>query len=157
MSVLLFAAAASSGEQGRILAALAFVLVGAKLFGALVERAGQPAVLGELVFGILLGNMAIFGGPSLASLQGSETFAILAELGAILLLFEVGLESTPRDMLAVGVPATIVALAGVVAPMALGYGVGRIMLPEESWMAHAFLGSMLAATSVGITARVLQE
>ena len=157
MTAMLFAAAASHGEQGRILAALAFVLVGARLLGALVERVGQPAVLGELIFGILLGNMALFGGPSLASLQGSETFAILAELGAILLLFEVGLESTPRDMLAVGIPATRVALAGVVTPMALGFGVGMAMLPGESWMVHAFLGAMLAATSVGITARVLQD
>jgi len=150
-------AAAASGEQATILAALAFVLVGAKLLGALAERVGQPAVLGELVFGILLGNLALFGGPSLATLQASETFAILAELGAILLLFEVGLESTPRDMLAVGIPATRVALAGVLAPMLLGFAVGTLMLPGESWMVHAFLGAMLAATSVGITARVLQD
>jgi Kef-type K+ transport system membrane component KefB len=154
---LFLAAAASHSEQGLVLAALAFVLVGAKLLGALVERVGQPAVLGELVFGILLGNLALVGGPGLGALAGSETFAILAELGAILLLFEVGLESTPRDMLAVGVPATRVALVGIVAPMALGFGVGRAMLPEESWMVHAFLGAMLAATSVGITARVLQD
>jgi Kef-type K+ transport system membrane component KefB len=157
MTDLLLAAAAGHSEQGRILAALAFVLVGAKLLGALVERTGQPAVLGELLFGILLGNLALFGGPSLVSLQQSETFAILAELGAILLLFEVGLESTPRDMLAVGIPATRVALVGVAAPMALGFLVGRLMLPAESWMVHVFLGAMLAATSVGITARVLQD
>jgi len=157
MRGLLLAAAAGHGEQGLILAALAFVLVGAKLFGALVERTGQPAVLGELVFGILLGNFTLLGGPSLAALQGSETFAILAELGAILLLFEVGLESTPRDMLAVGLPATLVALAGVVAPMGLGFLVGELLMPDESWMVHAFLGAMLAATSVGITARVLQD
>jgi Kef-type K+ transport system membrane component KefB len=149
--------AAASAEQGRILLALAFVLVGAKLLGALTERLGQPGVLGELVFGVLLGNLALFGGPSMAALEASETFAILAELGAILLLFEVGLESTPKDMMAVGLPATAVAVVGVAAPMALGYGVGAWMLPGESWMAHAFLGAMLAATSVGITARVLQE
>ena len=59
--------------------------------------------------------------------------------------------------MAVGVPATVVALVGVVAPMALGYGVGRFMLPGESWMAHVFLGSMLGATTVGITARVLSD
>jgi Kef-type K+ transport system membrane component KefB len=153
----LFAAAAGHGEQSLILAALAFVLVGAKLLGALVERLGQPAVLGELVFGILLGNLALVGGPSLARLQGSETFAVLAELGAILLLFEVGLASTPREMLAVGVPATVVALVGVLAPMLLGFGAGRVLLPAESWLVHAFLGAMLAATSVGITARVLHD
>jgi len=95
-----------------LLLAFAFVLVGAKLFGAVVERLGQPAVLGELLFGILLGNLALLGGPSLAALEASETFAILAELGAILLLFEVGLESTPKDMMAVGLPATLVAVVG---------------------------------------------
>jgi Kef-type K+ transport system membrane component KefB len=150
-------AAAPETEQGRILLALAFVLVGAKLFGAFVERVGQPAVLGELLFGVLLGNLALLGGPSLASLEASETFAILAELGAILLLFEVGLESTPKDMMAVGLPATLVAVIGVVTPMALGYGVDQLLHGQDSWMAHAFVGAMLAATSVGITARVLQD
>jgi len=154
---LLLSAASGHDEQGRILLALAFVLVGAKLMGALVERLGQPAVLGELLFGVLLGNLALLGGPTMAPLEASETFEILAELGAILLLFEVGLESTPKDMMAVGIPAAAVAVVGVAAPMVLGYGVGRWMLPGESWMAHAFLGAMLAATSVGITARVLQE
>jgi Kef-type K+ transport system membrane component KefB len=153
----LFLSAAGHAEHARIILALAFVLVGAKLCGALVERVGQHAVLGELLFGVVLGNLALLGGPSMAPLEASETFAILAELGAILLLFEVGLESTPRDMMAVGIPAAVVALVGVVAPMALGFGVGALMLPGESWMAHAFIGAMLAATSVGITARVLQE
>jgi Kef-type K+ transport system membrane component KefB len=82
---------------------------------------------------------------------------VLAELGAILLLFQVGLESTPREMLAVGGRASAVALIGVVTPMLLGFGVGRLLKPQESWMLHAFLGAMLAATSVGITARVLKD
>jgi Kef-type K+ transport system membrane component KefB len=154
---LLLATAAGEGEHARILLALAFVLVGAKLFGAVVERLGQPAVLGELLFGVLLGNLALLGGPSLAALEASETFAILAEFGAILLLFAVGLESTPREMVAVGLPATRVAVIGVVTPMALGYGVDQLLHGQDSWMAHAFVGAMLAATSVGITARVLQE
>ena len=152
----LLSAALGHEEEGRILLALAFVLVGAKLFGALVERVGQPAVLGELLFGVGLGNLALFGGPSLAVLESSQTFFILAELGAILLLFEVGLESTPKDMMAVGLPATLVAVVGVVTPMALGYGVDQLLHGQDSWMAHAFVGAMLAATSVGITARVLQ-
>ena len=156
-TVLFLSAASGHEEQGRILLALAFVLVGAKLFGALVERLGQPAVLGELLFGVILGNLALFGGPSLLALEASETFAILAEMGAILLLFEVGLEATPKEMMAVGLPATLVAVAGVVAPMLLGYGVDHLMHGQDSWMAHAFVGAMLAATSVGITARVLQD
>ncbi len=75
----------------------------------------------------------------------------------MLLLFKVGLESTPREMMAVGGRALLVAVAGVVAPMVLGFGVGELMRGDESWMLHAFLGAMLAATSVGITARVLGD
>jgi Kef-type K+ transport system membrane component KefB len=81
----------------------------------------------------------------------------MAELGAVLLLFHVGLESTPKEMMAVGGRAAIVAVVGVVTPMLLGFGVGELMRPDESWMLHAFLGAMLAATSVGITARVLKD
>ena len=97
------------------------------------------------------------GGPDLSGIAGREVFVVLAELGAILLLFEVGLESTPRDMMAVGRPAFVVAVVGVVMPMALGFGVGELLRPADSWMVHAFLGAMLAATSVGITARVLGD
>ena len=140
-----------------VLLTLAFVLVGAKLAGELLQRAGQLAVLGELLFGILLGNLGRFGGPDFSGLVANETFSVLAELGAVLLLFQVGLQSTPQEMLAVGGRATLVAVVGVVTPMALGFGVGELLRPHESWMLHAFLGAMLAATSVGITARVLGD
>lgn len=159
MSMVVLAAAAGHGADAvsQVLVVLALVLAGAKLAGALVERLGQPAVLGELLVGILLGNAAFVGGPDLSGITTSETFTVLAELGAVLLLFHVGLESTPREMMAVGGRATAVAVVGVVTPMLLGYGVGRWMRPGESWMLHAFLGAMLAATSVGITARVLKD
>jgi Kef-type K+ transport system membrane component KefB len=155
-----FAAAATDhGSEAvpTVLLGLAFLLVCAKLAGELVERLGQPAVLGELIVGIVLGNAALFGGPDPSSLLASETFTVMAELGAVLLLFHVGLESTPREMLAVGGSAARVAIVGVVTPMLLGFGVGKLLRPDESWMLHAFLGSMLAATSVGITARVLKD
>lgn len=161
MNALPLVAAAGAGHGSdavpTVLLALAFVVVSAKLAGELVERLGQPAVLGELLVGIVLGNAALFGGPDTAGLVSSETFTVLAELGAVLLLFHVGLESTPKEMLAVGGPAARVAVVGVVTPMLLGFGVGEIVRPDESWMVHAFLGAMLAATSVGITARVLKD
>ena len=152
-------AAAGHGPEavGTVLMTLAVVLAAAKLAGEIVERVGQPAVLGELTVGIVLGNLSLLGGPDLADVAHAEAFTVLAELGAVLLLFQVGLESTPREMLAVGGRATLVAMVGVVTPMALGFGVGRLFRPEESWMLHAFLGPMLAATSVGITARVLKD
>ncbi len=142
---------------GYVLLALAFILVGAKLAGEITQRLGQPAVLGEVGLGILLGNLTLLGGPDLAKLAHGEAFVVLAELGAVLLLFHVGLESTPREMAAVGGRALLVALVGVVTPMLLGFGVGELLRPGESWMLHAFLGAMLSATSVGITARVLKD
>jgi Kef-type K+ transport system membrane component KefB len=157
--LLTLSAGAPSGADPvpSVLLALAFVLVGAKLAGELFERAGQPAVLGELLVGIVLGNLTLLGGPDLSMLAADETFEVLAELGAVLLLFHVGLESTPREMMAVGGRAALVAVVGVVTPMALGFGVGELLRPDESWMLHAFLGAMLSATSVGITARVLKD
>jgi Kef-type K+ transport system membrane component KefB len=161
MNALVLLAAADAGHESgavpTVLLALAFAIVCAKLAGELVDRLGQPAVLGELVVGILVGNAALFGGPDLSALASSETLTVMAELGAVLLLFHVGLESTPKEMMAVGGRAGLVAVVGVVTPMLLGFGVGELMRPEESWMLHAFLGAMLAATSVGITARVLKD
>ena len=82
---------------------------------------------------------------------------MLAEIGVVLLLFEVGLESRVRDMLSVGASSMIVAVLGVIAPMILGYAVGRVLLPDRPWQVHVFLGATLCATSVGITARVLKD
>ena len=157
MNTLLLLAAAGVGHGSEaiptVLLALAFVVVSAKLAGELFERVGQPAVLGELLVGIALGNLVLVGGPDTSGLASSETFNVLAELGAVLLLFQVGLESTPKEMLAVGAPAARVALVGVVTPMLLGFGIGELARPDEPRVVHAFLGAMLAATSVGITAR----
>jgi Kef-type K+ transport system membrane component KefB len=85
------------------------------------------------------------------------TIDIVARLGVLILLFEVGLESTVRDMLKVGLPSLLVAVIGVAVPFALGWGVGAMLLPERNTYVHAFLGATLTATSVGITARVLQD
>jgi Kef-type K+ transport system membrane component KefB len=150
-------AAAGSHDVAELLLALALVTVGAKLAGELMQRLGQPSVLGELLMGIVLGNLVLVGGPDVGDLARNETFALLAELGAILLLFHVGLESTPAQMMSVGGRAAIVAVVGVVTPMILGYGVGALTRPGQPWMLHAFLGAMLAATSIGITARVLKD
>lgn len=140
-----------------VVLALAVILVGAKLGGDLAVRIGQPAVLGELVIGILLGNLDLFGVGWFRGLAGDPTIGILAQIGVVLLLFQVGLESTVRDMLRVGVPSLLVATLGVITPFALGWGVGALLLPHETWYAHAFLGATLTATSVGITARVLTD
>lgn len=136
---------------------LAIILVGAKLGGDLAVRVGQPAVLGELIVGVLLGNLTLVGFGALEWIKTDATIDMLARLGVLILLFEVGLESTVKQMLAVGWTALLVATLGVVAPFALGWGVGAWLLPEASVYKHIFLGATLCATSVGITARVLQD
>ncbi len=82
---------------------------------------------------------------------------ILAQLGVILLLFQVGLESNVGEMLSVGWSSLLVAVLGVVAPFFLGWGVSAWLLPGEETLVHVFIGATLSATSVGITARVLAD
>src|SRR6266404_185702 len=140
-----------------VLLALSVMLIAAKVGGDLAIRIGQPAVLGELAVGILIGNLSLVGIDGLDYIKGEAYIGLLAELGVVLLLFEIGLGSTVRDMMKVGVPALIVAVLGVVTPFALGWGVTSVLLSSASVYVHVFLGATLTATSVGITARVLGD
>ncbi|MCA1823093.1 MAG: cation:proton antiporter [Mycobacteriales bacterium] len=125
------------------------VLVFAKLAAELSERAGLPVVVGEIVAGIVVG-------PSALGLVGDDQFLrVLGELGAVLLLLEVGLQMDVRELAAVGGASVRVAVIGVVAPFAGGWLVA-------SWLgltgsAPMFVGAALTATSVGITARVFSD
>jgi len=148
---------AAAGPGGQLALALALILVAAKLGGDLAERLGQPAVLGELLAGVLLGNLDLVGVSWFRTLTTDVSLAGLAEIGVVLLLFEVGLESTIQDMRQVGWRSLIVAMLGVVTPWALGYLVGVVMLPAHSPFVWLYLGAILTATSVGITARVLRD
>ena len=150
-------AAAAHTDVTFVIVSLALLLGAAKIFGSLATRLGQPAVLGELVAGVLLGNLHLLGISGLDAIPANATLDTLAQLGVLILLFQVGVESTVRDMLRVGGVATLVAVLGVVTPFALGWGVGAWLLPGHSPYAHAFLGATLTATSVGITARVLSD
>lgn len=165
-----------------VLLAIVMILFLAKLGGDAFERVKLPAVLGELVVGILLGNFAFLTGSDalneyftqptvnqeveeeVAHHNAEELFykpaaiiKILAEIGVVLLLFEVGLESTVREMLSVGTSSLLVAVLGVVAPMMLGWFVGWVLVRDLGTEVHAFIGATLCATSVGITARVLKD
>ncbi|HTK32884.1 MAG TPA: cation:proton antiporter [Candidatus Saccharimonadaceae bacterium] len=139
------------------LAALALVLLAARLGGALFERLRLPAVLGELIAGVVLGNLGWVGLHGFDALRDSRALEWLAEIGVLFLLFAVGLDSDVRQMLAVGPSALLVALIGVAAPLLLGFGVSRLFHPGQEWLVHAFVGATLCATSVGITARVLGD
>jgi Kef-type K+ transport system membrane component KefB len=140
-----------------VLLALAIILAAAKLGGSLAERLGQPAVLGELIVGVVLGNLPGLAGQWSGEVRADPMIGMLASIGAVVLLFEVGLESTLREMLRVGLRSLVVAVLGVVVPWVLGFMVGRMLLPNHSVYVHVFLGATLTATSVGITARVLKD
>ncbi len=139
------------------LLALAVLLLSAKLGGELMVRLGQPPVLGELAAGVFLGNLGLLGITGLEPLRHSEVLHLAGEIGAVLLLFEVGVESDLRELLSVGWSSLLVAALGVVAPLLLGYGVSMWLLPSAGWATHLFVGGTLTATSVGITARVLKD
>ena len=140
---------------------LAAMLIAAKLLGELAERFGQPAVLGELLAGVLLGGSVLGIVP--ADGTGAEIIHVLAELGVVLLLFEIGLETDLKEMFRVGTASMSVAAVGVILPFVLGF-VYWAYVPHAAsggttdlTMAAIFIGATLTATSVGITARVLSD
>jgi Kef-type K+ transport system membrane component KefB len=140
-----------------VVLALALILVAAKVGGDLATRVKQPAVLGELLVGVVLGNLSLVGLTVFEPLAHDTFLDMFSRVGVIILLFEVGLESTVAQMLKVGVSALLVALVGVITPFALGYAVSRWALPDHSPYVALFIGATLTATSVGITARVLKD
>ena len=196
-----------------VVLSLAVILIIALLGRGIAERLNQPAVLGELLIGVVVGNVGYsLGDPSfilimhlneagglfdavwttglsledaaLEAYAGQElgpdhpvtkVFVLLSgvqavpliilgfavwmfsSLGVLLLLFMVGLESSVEEMKKVGGPAMAVAVIGIVAPMALGLGTTYLIVPDIPFTAHLFIAATLAATSVGITARVFKD
>jgi Na+:H+ antiporter len=136
-------------EFRALLLGLVTVWLAAKLAGEAMERIGQTAVLGELLAGVLIG-------PGFLNLvHESEVLDALAELGVLLLLFEVGLESDLDELLRAGLQAALVAVVGVLVPFAAGYAVMAGF--GHPPLLAVFVGATLTATSVGITARVLAD
>ncbi|AMV39263.1 cation:proton antiporter [Planctomyces sp. SH-PL62] len=137
-------------EVDQLFAMLVIMLATAKLGGALAQKIGQPAVLGELIGGIVVGG-SVMGivDPHI------ETIHMLSELGVAILLLAIGLETDLGSMMKVGGTAVAVAVVGVVVPFGLGY-VGCRMMGLDDIVA-IMAGATLTATSVGITARVLSD
>jgi Kef-type K+ transport system membrane component KefB len=125
------------------------IFVWAKVFGELFERLGLPAVLGEILAGVVLGPYAA------GIIVPTDTVFSIAEIGAIFLLFTVGLETSPSDLVRVGRVSLSVAAVGVVLPFVFGFG--YLKIAGEPAHEAAFVGAAMVATSVGITARVLRD
>ena len=201
-------ASAHSDPVAPVLLALFAIAIGAALGGRWMRRIGQPAVLGELLIGVLAGNLAFaLGEPILTVLREGETLVgvvrtaleqnigvaeaakralpdsentrrlveilrgpsgpvavsihqfvdLLSRLGVIVLLFLVGLETNYHEMRRVGWTATRVAVVGVVCPFLLGAGAIALLRPGTPLENQIFIGAILTATSVGITARVFRD
>jgi Kef-type K+ transport system membrane component KefB len=152
-----------------VLLNLFLIYAAAKLAGALFSRLGQPAVIGEILAGVLIGPHALglighptagiltlFGGDMADAEHALElVLESIAELGVVVLLFTVGLETRATDLLRVGGRAAAVGICGIVVPFALGFAF--MALTDHPRLESAFVATALVATSVGITARVLQE
>jgi len=136
-------------HSGTLLLDLFLMFAGGKALAEVFERLRQPAVVGELLAGVILGPTL------LGLLRPSELTLGLAEIGAIFLLFTVGLETRPRDLLEVGWTASLVAVLGVALPFALGFFYLRMI--DHAMVESIFVGAAMVATSVGITARVLAD
>ncbi len=129
---------------------IAVILISGKLSGTVFKRFGIPAVLGEVFAGIILGQSL------LGIIPLSEAIKVLAELGVILLLFEVGLEADIHMLVKVGPASALVAFLGAVLPFAGGFIISRYLF-DMSTMSALFIGGALTATSIGITVKVLSD
>jgi Kef-type K+ transport system membrane component KefB len=129
---------------------LALILLGARLGSVVAERYGAPGVIGELGAGIILG-------PSLLGLlEATEPIHLLAEIGIILLLFEVGLDTDLGRLAKTGARSAAVAVGGFLLPFVLGFATSRYLFGQELLLA-LFIGGTLTATSIGVTVRILRD
>ncbi len=129
---------------------LLIILLTARIFAELAVRMQAPSVIGELLAGVVLG-------PSLLGwIEPLETIKLMAEIGIILLLFEVGLGTDIKRLVRTGAKSIVVALLGFVLPLALGFALGYWVF-KLPLLVSLFIGGTLTATSIGITVRVLSD
>ena len=142
-------AAGADAEVLGILASLFVLLVGAKIGEEVLRRLGQPAVIGELLGGFVVGPFA------LGLVTPGDTELVFAEIGVVVLLFSVGLEVRTDDLFAVGRPAVLTAMIAMALPIVAGFAIALMI--GEPVTASLFVGLALAATSIGITSKVLRD
>jgi len=146
----------------QILSIILILLIVTRLFGEVAERLKQPALLGELISGILLGIVAHHYGaefPILSGIEHNEVFTALTDLGIFFLMLLAGIEMHPRDLVEVSGRASVVAVFGMLIPLGTGLGFGWMILPESPYrFAQAlFLGTALAITAVPVAIKVLMD
>ena len=129
---------------------LAGILIAARICAEIATRFGAPSVIGELIAGILIGPSV------LGWVEPTETIRLLAEIGIILLLFEVGLETDIGRLANAGGRSIIAAIGGFVIPFFIGYGASRFLFDHDVMLA-LFIGGTLTATSIGVTVRILRD
>lgn len=129
---------------------LLIILLTARVFAELAVRMKSPAVIGELLAGVVLGP-SLFGW-----ITPNEVIRLLAEIGIILLLFEVGLDTDVRRLMRTGAKSAIVASVGFAAPLVFGFSLGYFVF-DLPLLVALFIGGTLTATSIGITVRVLTD
>ena len=150
--------ASGSDVVGENLLWLAIIILAARLFAPLAQKVGFPAVLGELLLGVMLGNLGLLGVHYFDTIARDPIIMFMAELGVIILLLQIGLETRLGDLVSVGARASAVGSVGIVVPFVLGaFVAGPLVLPGMEFNAYLFLGATLAATSVGITGRVFRD
>ncbi len=141
---------------------LLILLVATRVFGELAERLGQPSLVGELVAGITLGSAVARypdAFPGLVGLSDNRVFASITDLGMFFLMLFAGVEMQPHKILRYSGGALVVAIGGMVLPLALGVALGFLFLPDSPLRAvqSLFLGTALAITAVPATVRILMD
>ena len=141
---------------------LAVILLSTKFLGLISRRLGLPEVVGNIIAGLILGT-AIWNSLGLIAPDGwifpireSSELQIFAKIGVLLILFKAGLETDLKAMRQLGVTSLLIALGGVLVPLGFGFGLGALLLPTYTWHTWIFIGTIMTATSVGITIETLK-
>ena len=146
-----------------ILLPLALILIFSKIFMKICKKLNLPSVIGMIVAGLLIGLISYIPNQDILNETTQEGLGFLSKIGAILILFSAGLETDLKQIKSVGGPAIIITIAGVIVPMGLGFLVATLCnggfanLTHDALLTNLFYGTILTATSVGITVQTLRE
>lgn len=152
-----------SSDYYIILLPLALILIFSKIFMKICKKLNLPSVIGMIVAGLLIGLISYIPNQDILNETTQEGLGFLSKIGAILILFSAGLETNLKQIKSVGGPAVIITIAGVIVPMGLGFLVATLCnggfanLTHDALLTNLFYGTILTATSVGITVQTLRE